>query len=351
VRKPIVSKNTMSVIIILLLLLLWLRMQPVLSQYLSDTEELIISFAVIIGALIFAVKQAGYYFGFNEKCYMTEGKNGRSVDDKGHAVLVIDMFHYDPEEDIVVGGFQTLELAREYARRRTRDSLEAHRGKAKDREELRKMWYMSGEDCIVLDDSYKGSSELDYFLDNPASEEERNWSRIDKGETRAEDHMVKRPSGDHAKGFEEAAALADDKRDSADLLKKAAQAYEDWGDRENAVRCYLHAAQILEKKEKAECFLACFRLYVEGIAVQQWECGFEWKGVTDGSHDDDHNLHQGIIKEYMCEAEKVLREAMSVEGAGRKKIMKRARAECRRMKKDGWGASECREVIERVTGN
>ena len=90
------------------------------------------------------------------------------------------MYHYDPDEDTSVLGFPTLELAAEYARRRTRDSLEELRGSARTKEELRKQWYMFGEDCIVLRGDYKGSSEIDHFIEHPAMEEERDWKAIEK---------------------------------------------------------------------------------------------------------------------------------------------------------------------------
>ena len=96
-----------------------------------------------------------------------------------HAVLVIDMFHYDEESEVVVEGFPTLEAAREYARRRTRDSVEGLREPGQSHEELRQMWSAFGEDAIVLgrefSRSYAGFSELDYFIANPASPEESDW--------------------------------------------------------------------------------------------------------------------------------------------------------------------------------
>lgn len=96
------------------------------------------------------------------------------------AVLVIDMCHHDPDEDTTVAGFPTLELATEYARRRTRDSLEELRSTARTKEELRKQWYMYGEDCIVLRGEYKGASQIEHFIEHPATAEERDWLAIEK---------------------------------------------------------------------------------------------------------------------------------------------------------------------------
>ena len=50
----------------------------------------------------------------------------------GFAVAVLDMFHYqDPDEEQTITGFQTLEIAREYAKRRTWDSVEEQRAESK----------------------------------------------------------------------------------------------------------------------------------------------------------------------------------------------------------------------------
>jgi hypothetical protein len=71
----------------------------------------------------------------------------------------------------------------------------------------------------------------------PKSVEEPYWAKIDKGDNGAEDHMAKRPSSHHAKGFEEAAASAGGKRDSADLGSK--------GSMENSdpIRCRVAACR------------------------------------------------------------------------------------------------------------
>lgn len=96
-----------------------------------------------------------------------------------YSVLVIDMFHHgDPDEEITVSGFKTLDAAREYARRRTRDSLENFRAETKSLQELRDRWFAYGEDCIVIQGDYAGSSELDKFLQQPATEEERDWASL-----------------------------------------------------------------------------------------------------------------------------------------------------------------------------
>lgn len=97
-----------------------------------------------------------------------------------YGVLIIDMYHYqDPDAEYRIGGFPTFELAREFARRWVRDSLEEQRKPDQTKQALRESWYMFGEDAVVIGgDSYSGCDELDFFIDNPASADERDWKAI-----------------------------------------------------------------------------------------------------------------------------------------------------------------------------
>ena len=96
---------------------------------------------------------------------------------KGCSVRIIDMFHYqDPEHERVYEGFPTLELAREFARRWVRDSLEEFRTAGQPPEELRTLWYTFGEDAFT--EGYKGSDELTYFIDHPATAKECDWAGV-----------------------------------------------------------------------------------------------------------------------------------------------------------------------------
>ena len=90
------------------------------------------------------------------------------------------MFHYDSKEDYVVHGFPTFELAKEFARRWVRDSVEEQRKPGRSKAELRKMWFTFGEDASVLqgEPHYAGSHELDYFIEHPASAQERDWQAV-----------------------------------------------------------------------------------------------------------------------------------------------------------------------------
>jgi hypothetical protein len=95
-----------------------------------------------------------------------------------YSVLVIDMFHHDAEEETIVRGFPTIEMAIEYARRRTRDSVEELRQPRQSSRTLRQQWLQFGEDCCVIGQPYCGVSEIDYFVTHPATKEERDWQTI-----------------------------------------------------------------------------------------------------------------------------------------------------------------------------
>jgi hypothetical protein len=84
----------------------------------------------------------------------------------------------ETKHDYIVEGFPTLELAIEFARRWVRSSIENQRKSKQTKEELRKLWYAFGEDAVVLGGDYKGSSELDYFIDHPAKSNEIDWQAI-----------------------------------------------------------------------------------------------------------------------------------------------------------------------------
>jgi hypothetical protein len=108
------------------------------------------------------------------------------VDAKPNAfsVLIVDVGHHDPEkgyaeQGYTKGGFPSLEVAKEFARRWTRDSVEELRSPGQSPEDLRKAWVIFGEDAMVLGDGYKGSDELDFFITHPATSDERDWQSLD----------------------------------------------------------------------------------------------------------------------------------------------------------------------------
>jgi hypothetical protein len=100
---------------------------------------------------------------------------------KTWSVLVLDLFNYMAGEggEYTVTGFQRPEEAIEYARRRLRSSVEEMRPSAADAEGIRNQWFMFGEDCIAIGTGYNGLAELDYFIANPASPEEIDWTSLE----------------------------------------------------------------------------------------------------------------------------------------------------------------------------
>ncbi|HEV8552620.1 MAG TPA: hypothetical protein VGR65_04425 [Casimicrobiaceae bacterium] len=88
-----------------------------------------------------------------------------------YSVLVVDMFKAPLKESKhTVGGFATLELACEYARRRTWGSVEEQRRRhVAGADEVKRRWFQFGEDCSVVDDPqyYEGLQDLAHFIEHP----------------------------------------------------------------------------------------------------------------------------------------------------------------------------------------
>src|SRR5690242_10677381 len=81
-----------------------------------------------------------------------------------------------------IGGFPTLMLANEFARRYVRDSVEHARGPGMNAKEVLETWFAFGEDAEVIDageSGWRSATELGDFVDNPAGSEERDWRALD----------------------------------------------------------------------------------------------------------------------------------------------------------------------------
>jgi hypothetical protein len=89
----------------------------------------------------------------------------------------MDMSHYaDEEGEMTVSGFPTREEAIDYARRRVRASVEELRKPDQSAEELKRLWFLFGEDALVPGDpAYHAANDLDFFLRHPATREECDW--------------------------------------------------------------------------------------------------------------------------------------------------------------------------------
>ena len=86
---------------------------------------------------------------------------------ESYSVLIIDMAHYmDEEEERTVGGFPDFEAAKAYARNRVRSAVEELRAPGQSPADLRRLWFMFGEDAVVVggEESYRGSQDLDEFI-------------------------------------------------------------------------------------------------------------------------------------------------------------------------------------------
>lgn len=96
-----------------------------------------------------------------------------------HSVLVLDMARSgDADDGRLVHGFATAAEARRYAEARTRASVEELRGENTTAAELRTLWYLYGEDCLVIDGDYRGSAELQLYIDMPAEAAELDWRML-----------------------------------------------------------------------------------------------------------------------------------------------------------------------------
>ncbi len=95
-------------------------------------------------------------------------------------MLILDRFHMGDSErgELTYDGFPTFKLAREFARRRVRDSLEELRKPDQNREELKRAWHAMGDNAVAIGGDKVGSDERSVFVDHPATSRERNWESI-----------------------------------------------------------------------------------------------------------------------------------------------------------------------------
>jgi len=114
-------------------------------------------------------------------CILAADQRRANGSNHGGAVVAVDMFNYMDDDSVtLITGFPSASEAQEYARRRTRDSVEEMRTiDEADDDNLWWLWLVYGEDCIALgngtDETWCGYSELESFLGSPASESERDW--------------------------------------------------------------------------------------------------------------------------------------------------------------------------------
>ncbi|WP_119392328.1 hypothetical protein [Taklimakanibacter lacteus] len=95
------------------------------------------------------------------------------------SVLVLDLAHMgEPGAERRVDGFATLSAARAYAEARIRASVEELRVTDQTPAELRSLWHVYGEDCLVLDNGFRGRDHLDRYIATPATALEQDWPAL-----------------------------------------------------------------------------------------------------------------------------------------------------------------------------
>jgi hypothetical protein len=98
------------------------------------------------------------------------------------AVLVLDMAHTGEDDDgRVIDGFASFADARAYAEARMRASVEELRSAGQSADQLRSLWHLYGEDCLVLGGGYSGRDQLDGYIANPAGAAEIDWASLSPG--------------------------------------------------------------------------------------------------------------------------------------------------------------------------
>jgi hypothetical protein len=150
------------------------RRTPAFAGATDESEAEMIAARAIARALATARLDAARYPDF---------RSSRSTE--AFSVGIVNMWDF-PHDDCItfVDGFASAAAAAEYAKRRTRDSLEELRMPGQSREELRRAWGSFGESCFAHCSSapesfYSAHDDLVWFIDHPASPHERNWTAID----------------------------------------------------------------------------------------------------------------------------------------------------------------------------
>ena len=146
--------------------------------------------------------------------------------------------------------------------------------------------------------------------------------------------------------YEKAAETTRHKSQATKLLKKASEAYRNCWMHEKAERCCKHAIELMDGNQKARYLLECWEDIIETIVHFEYDCSFEWRGETDGSHDS----YQEDIDLYQKKAEDILRQALDVKGVDKDILIEKAREECRKREEEGgWGSARCWNTIRNVT--
>lgn len=98
------------------------------------------------------------------------------------SVHIIELSHSPGDDEdrtsLAFHGFETAQQAQEFARRWLRDSLEELRRPNQSAAALRQAFFLFGESADVPEIGYSAISELDTFIQHPATPDERNWKAL-----------------------------------------------------------------------------------------------------------------------------------------------------------------------------
>ncbi len=158
-----------------------------IALYVRTSNDQIATMRLLPGPILEAKRQGHKLYAESQSILAAAQRRGRSSAGEGerYAVAVLDMFNYmDDEGAMLVDGFPSAEIAKEYVWRRMRDSVEELRAANQSREELKQLWFVFGEDSLVVggegSDAYYGLADLDFFIDHPASTAERDWLEFEQ---------------------------------------------------------------------------------------------------------------------------------------------------------------------------
>lgn len=103
---------------------------------------------------------------------------GTTPDGRIWSVLVFDMARTgEPDGERIVSGFDSLAAASAYAEARMRASVEELRGRGTSADELRRLWHIYGEDCVVLGEP-RDDGRLDRCIAEPAGAQDCDWASL-----------------------------------------------------------------------------------------------------------------------------------------------------------------------------
>jgi len=150
---------------------------------------------------------------------------------------------------------------------------------------------------------------------------------------------------DAAHCYEKAAELTPHKSQAAKLMQKASQSYLACWMREDSKRCARYALELMEGSQKIDYLFERWQEIIDTIAHFEYDCSYEWRGETDGSHDSYLEDLDRLVEE----ARAILQQAFDVEGVDEAGLIEKAGEECRKWESTGgWGSARCWKSISGI---